>query len=130
MILVRRHHDLGLAAAKRLAETMARRLRHEHGGTYNWEGNETAGRWRRTAPRFLLTYCAVRQRHEKFDGLLPKINPDIALGQVGVKVSDEVKTLAFALFIYALGYTVPYTLANVLLTLAGPVVASRSPARC
>lgn len=30
----------------------------------------------------------------------------IALGQVGVKVSGEVKTLAFALFIYALGYMI------------------------
>jgi aspartate-alanine antiporter len=30
----------------------------------------------------------------------------IAFGQVGVKVSPEVKTLAFALFIYALGYMI------------------------
>lgn len=30
----------------------------------------------------------------------------IALGQVGVKVSGDVKTLAFALFIYALGYMI------------------------
>jgi putative transport protein len=47
----------------------------------------------------------------------------IAFGQIGVKVSPEVKTLAFALFIVpVLGYTVPYTVANVLLTLAGPVI--------
>src|SRR5215472_5868567 len=30
----------------------------------------------------------------------------IALGQVGVKISGEVKTFAFALFIYALGYMI------------------------
>src|SRR5262252_112404 len=30
----------------------------------------------------------------------------IALGQVGVKVSGDVKTFAFALFIYALGYMI------------------------
>ena len=30
----------------------------------------------------------------------------IALGQVGVKVSEDLKTLAFALFIYALGYMI------------------------
>src|SRR5262245_9257256 len=30
----------------------------------------------------------------------------IALGQVGVKISPDVKTLAFALFIYALGYMI------------------------
>jgi AspT/YidE/YbjL antiporter-like protein len=30
----------------------------------------------------------------------------IALGQVGIKLSGEVKTLAFALFIYALGYMI------------------------
>jgi aspartate-alanine antiporter len=30
----------------------------------------------------------------------------IALGQVGVKISGDVKTLAFALFIYALGYMI------------------------
>lgn len=30
----------------------------------------------------------------------------IAIGQLGVAVSSEVKTLAFALFIYALGYTI------------------------
>jgi uncharacterized transporter YbjL len=30
----------------------------------------------------------------------------IAIGQVGVKVSGDVKTLAFALFIYAMGYMI------------------------
>lgn len=38
-IVVRRNHDLGLARAKRLAETMARRLRDDYGGTYAWTGN-------------------------------------------------------------------------------------------
>ena len=40
MIVVRRQHDLGLAAARRLAENVARRLQREHGGTFSWEGNE------------------------------------------------------------------------------------------
>ena len=40
MIHVRRHHDMGLAAAKRLAETMARRLQADHGGTYSWKEDE------------------------------------------------------------------------------------------
>ena len=38
-IVVRRHHDLGLARAKRLAETMALRLRDDYGGTYAWTGD-------------------------------------------------------------------------------------------
>jgi putative polyhydroxyalkanoate system protein len=38
-IVVRRHHDLGLARAKRLAETIARRLRDDYGGTYVWTGD-------------------------------------------------------------------------------------------
>ena len=40
MIVVHRNHDLGLAAARRLAESMARRLQREHGGTFSWAGNE------------------------------------------------------------------------------------------
>jgi putative polyhydroxyalkanoate system protein len=38
-IVVRRHHELGLARAKRLAETIARRLREDYGGTYAWTGD-------------------------------------------------------------------------------------------
>jgi len=40
-IVVRGHHDLGLARAKRLAETMALRLRDDYGGTYAWTGDRT-----------------------------------------------------------------------------------------
>jgi len=40
MIVIRRRHDLGLARAKRLAQTLARRLQNELGGTYTWKGNE------------------------------------------------------------------------------------------
>jgi putative polyhydroxyalkanoate system protein len=40
MIVVRRHHDLGLAKAKRLAGKLARKLCSELGGTYTWKGNE------------------------------------------------------------------------------------------
>jgi len=56
----------------------------------------------------------------------------IAIGQVGVQVSPEVKTLAFALFIYALGYMIGpqfvtslgrATLKQVHLTLVSSVVA-------
>ena len=38
-IVVRGHHDLGLARARRLAETMALRLRDDYGGTYAWAGD-------------------------------------------------------------------------------------------
>ncbi len=55
----------------------------------------------------------------------------IALGQVGIKVSGDVKTLAFALFIYALGYMIgpqfvsslgKATLKQVHLTIASTIV--------
>ena len=36
-IVVRRSHRLSLAEAKRLAETMAKRLQREFGGTHAWE---------------------------------------------------------------------------------------------
>jgi putative polyhydroxyalkanoate system protein len=38
-IVVRGHHDLGLARARHLAETMAVRLRDDYGGTYAWKGD-------------------------------------------------------------------------------------------
>jgi len=38
-IVVKRPHNMRLASAKRLAETMARRLQNEYGGSYKWEGN-------------------------------------------------------------------------------------------
>ncbi len=38
-IVVRGHHALGLARAKRLAERMALRLRDDYGGTYAWVGD-------------------------------------------------------------------------------------------
>jgi putative polyhydroxyalkanoate system protein len=38
-ILVQRRHNLRLAGARRLAETMARKLQNQYGGTYKWEGN-------------------------------------------------------------------------------------------
>jgi len=46
MIVIRRDHDLGLAKAKRLAQTLVRQLQSEFGGTYTWKGNEL--RFRRT----------------------------------------------------------------------------------
>jgi putative polyhydroxyalkanoate system protein len=45
-IVVHRSHRLRLANAKRLAETMARRLQDEYGGSYAWDGNTL--RFRRT----------------------------------------------------------------------------------
>ena len=39
-IVVRRKHDLGLAKAKRLAESVARRLRDDYGGSFAWNGND------------------------------------------------------------------------------------------
>ena len=40
MILIRRQHQLGLAKAKRVAQTLALRLQSEFGGAYTWKGNE------------------------------------------------------------------------------------------
>jgi putative polyhydroxyalkanoate system protein len=40
MIIVGRQHDLGLAKAKRLAESIARRLEKDYGGSSSWKGNE------------------------------------------------------------------------------------------
>jgi putative polyhydroxyalkanoate system protein len=45
-IVVRRSHRLSLAEARRLAETMAKRLQGEFGGTYAWDGDTL--RFRRT----------------------------------------------------------------------------------
>src|SRR5262245_48412846 len=39
-ILIRRRHALGLAKAKRLAESMARKLQNEHGGSFTWKGDD------------------------------------------------------------------------------------------
>ena len=38
-ILVRRRHSLSLPQARRLAESMAKRLRDDFGGSYAWEGD-------------------------------------------------------------------------------------------
>jgi putative polyhydroxyalkanoate system protein len=40
MILVARHHALGLAKARRLAESIARQLHDSYGGSYTWKGND------------------------------------------------------------------------------------------
>jgi len=39
-IVVRRKHDLGLAKAKRLAESIARQLRDDYGGSFTWKGDD------------------------------------------------------------------------------------------
>ena len=38
-ILVRRQHELGLAKAKQLARSIARRLKNDYGGSFGWKGN-------------------------------------------------------------------------------------------
>ena len=38
-IVLSRRHRLGLAGAKRLAESMARRLKADYGGSYSWSGD-------------------------------------------------------------------------------------------
>lgn len=40
MIVVRRHHALGLPRAKRLAEGIARQLQDDYGGSCSWKGND------------------------------------------------------------------------------------------
>jgi putative polyhydroxyalkanoate system protein len=37
-IVVRRHHDLGLARAKGLAQAIAQRLKEDYGGSFGWRG--------------------------------------------------------------------------------------------
>jgi putative polyhydroxyalkanoate system protein len=39
VIVVRRHHDLGLAKARSLAQTIARRLKSDYGGSFVWKGD-------------------------------------------------------------------------------------------
>ena len=38
-IVVRRHHALGLAKAKGLAQSVARRLKDDYGGSFGWQGD-------------------------------------------------------------------------------------------
>ena len=38
-IVLNRRHRLGLAGAKRLAESIARRLKADYGGSYSWNGD-------------------------------------------------------------------------------------------
>jgi putative polyhydroxyalkanoate system protein len=38
-IVVRRHHALGLAKAKGLARSIARRLKDDFGGSFEWQGD-------------------------------------------------------------------------------------------
>jgi putative polyhydroxyalkanoate system protein len=38
-IVVQRRHNMRLAGARRLAETMARKLQNDYGGTFKWKGN-------------------------------------------------------------------------------------------
>src|SRR5262249_28562448 len=38
-IVVRRQHDLGLTKAKQLAQSVARRLKDDYGGSFGWKGN-------------------------------------------------------------------------------------------
>jgi putative polyhydroxyalkanoate system protein len=45
-IVVHRRHSLGLTDARRLIETTAERLRAEHGGAFQWDGDTL--RFRRT----------------------------------------------------------------------------------
>jgi len=40
MIVVQRHHDLGLTKARHLAENLAQRLQRDYGGSFIWRGDE------------------------------------------------------------------------------------------
>jgi putative polyhydroxyalkanoate system protein len=40
MITIRRQHELGLAKARRVAESIAARLQKDYGGSYAWQGND------------------------------------------------------------------------------------------
>jgi putative polyhydroxyalkanoate system protein len=50
-IVVHRKHALGLAGARRLAESIARKLREDYGGSFAWEGDDL--RFQRTGRRLV-----------------------------------------------------------------------------
>ena len=52
-IVVRRHHDLGMAKARKLAQSIARRLKNDFGGSYEWNGDVL--RFKRTGASGSLT---------------------------------------------------------------------------
>jgi putative polyhydroxyalkanoate system protein len=62
MIALHRHHRLGLASAKRLAETMARRLQADYGGSYTWQGNDLQFRRPGASGRVTVTKDSVQIR--------------------------------------------------------------------
>ena len=76
MILVRRHHDLGLAKAKRLAEAMACRLQEDYGGTYTWEGHEL--RFQRTGAT-----ASVSRGHDQGEAEDYAFRPSSITGRLG-----------------------------------------------
>src|SRR5262245_53862167 len=63
-IVVRRHHDLRLTRVKRLAETMARRLHDEYGGSYSWSGNTLHFQRTGASGRLLVTHEDLEIRVE------------------------------------------------------------------
>jgi putative polyhydroxyalkanoate system protein len=64
MIALHRYHRLGLASAKRLAETMARRLQGDYGGPYTWQGNDLHFRRPGASGRVAVTKDSVQIRIE------------------------------------------------------------------
>ena len=81
MIFVRRHHDLGSAKAKRLAEAMARRLQDDYGGSYTWQGNGLHFQRAGAAGRVTVTKDSLQIRVEL--GLL--------LGALHSRIEREVR---------------------------------------
>jgi putative polyhydroxyalkanoate system protein len=97
-IVVRGHHDLGLARAKRLAETMALRLRDDYGGTYTWTGDHLQFERTGASGRITVKPDAFEVRVEIGFLLSPlrgRIEPEIRafcdeqFGQAGVANRDQ-----------------------------------------
>ena len=97
-IVVRRRHDLGLARAKRLAETMALRLRDDYGGTYAWKGDHLQFERTGASGRITVKPDAFEVRVEigfLLSPLLGRIEREIQVfcdeqfGRVGAPGSDQ-----------------------------------------
>ena len=63
-ILIRRRHALGLAKAKRLAESMARKLQKDLGGSFSWKHDDLHFQRTGASGSVAVTNEAVRVRVE------------------------------------------------------------------
>jgi putative polyhydroxyalkanoate system protein len=82
-IVVHRRHGSPLAEIRRRAETVARRLRDEYGGTYAWEGNTL--RFQRTG--------ASGQFTVRMDSFEVRVEIGFLLAPLRSRIEHEVRAL-------------------------------------